>query len=136
MKKRILALLMALTFVFMLTACGEKQKSKKMVGTWEVDCIEYEGSKFSVEEWKNLEDEDFSNFFIILKDGGKAYIYDDGYDELVSWLYADDNIMIDSEMCSIVDGMICLDHYGDKIYLKRTSKNQEITKKYRQQNKN
>ena len=40
------------------------------------------------------EDEDLSGFYIIFKDGGKAYVYDDGYGDLVNWLKSDDSIMI------------------------------------------
>lgn len=126
--KKLLALLLAVIMITSLTACGEKEKSEDFGGTWKVDCIEYEGSKFSVEEWNNMEDEDLSSFYIIFKDGGKAYVYDDGYGDLVNWLKSDDSIMIGDEKCSIVDGKICLDYYGDKIYLKKTSDNQEIPK--------
>ena len=122
--KKVLTMLIAIIMVVSLAACN--QKNENLGGTWTVDSIEYEGSKFSVEEWNNMENEDFSNFYIILKDGGKAYIYDDGYDSLVNWLKSDDNIMIDDEMCTIIDDMICLEQYGEKIFLKKTSDNQEI----------
>ena len=125
--KRLLALLLALIMITSLTACGGKGKNENFVGTWKVDCIEYEGSKFSVEEWNNIEDEDLSDFYIVFKDGGKAYVYDE-YGDLVNWLKSDDSIMIGDEKCSIVDGMICFDYYGDKIYLKKTSESQEIPK--------
>ncbi len=126
--KKLLALLLVALMIFSLAACGEKEKSENLSGTWNVESIEYEGSKFSVEEWNNMEDEDLSRFYIIFKDGGKAYIYDDGYGDLVNWLKSDDSIMIGDEKCSIIDGMICLDYYGDKIYLKKTSDSQEIPK--------
>ena len=126
--KKLFALLLAVIMITSLTACGEKEKNEDFGGTWKVDSIEYEGSKFSVEEWNNMEDEDLSGFYIIFKDGGKAYVYDDGYGDLVNWLKSDDSIMIGDEKCSIVDGMICLDYYGDKIYLKKTSDSQEIPK--------
>lgn len=123
--KKLLASLLALIMISSLIACNEKEI---FGGTWKVDFIEYEGSKFTVEEWNNTEDDDLSNFYVILKDGGKAYVYDEGYGDLVNWLKTDDSIMIGDEKCSIVDGKICLDYYGDKIYLKKTSDNQEIPK--------
>lgn len=126
--KKLLALLLAVIMITSLTACGEKEKKEDFGGTWKVEFIEYEGSKFTVEEWNNMEDEDLSDFYIIFKDGGKAYVYDDEYGDLVDWLKSDDSIMIGDEKCSIVDGMICFDYYGDKIYLKKTSDNQEIPK--------
>ena len=131
--KKVLTLLLSVIMIISLSACGEKEsgekeKSKKFLGTWKIECIEYEGAKFSVEEWKNMENSDFSDFYIIFKDGGKAYIYDEGYGELVNWLKSNNKIMIGDEKCTIVDGMICLDYYGDKLYLKKTSNNQEIPK--------
>lgn len=124
--KKALALLLAVITLLSLTACSKKEKTENFGGTWKVDSIEYEGAKFSVQEWNNMEDEDFSEFYIIFKDGGKAYVYDDGYGDLVDWLKSDDSIMIGDEKCSIVDKMICFDYYGDKIYLKKVSDNQTI----------
>lgn len=126
--KKIFAMLFVLIMITSTTACSNKEKSKGFSGTWQISCIEYEGSKFTVDEWKTMEDEDLSEFYIILKEGGKAYIYDDGYGDLVDWLKSEDSIMIGDEKCDIVDGNICLDYYGDKIYLQKTSDNQEITK--------
>lgn len=119
-----LALVMAIT----VTACSKSEKNIDLCGTWKVDCIEYDGAKFSVEEWRIAEDEDLSSFYIVFKDGGKAYIYEDGYGELVNWLKSEDSVMIDGEICSMVDEMICLDYYGDKLFLKKTSDSQEIPK--------
>lgn len=125
--KKLGALLLAVIMIISFTACGKKEEFEGMEGTWKVDSIEYEGSKFSVEEWKNIEYEDFGGFYIIFKDGGKAYIYDD-YGDLVNWVKLEDGVMIGDKKCSIVDGMICLDYYGDKIYLKKASDSQEIPK--------
>ena len=126
--KKLFTLLLVALMILSLASCGEKEKNENFSGTWKVESIEYEGSKFSVEEWNNMEDEDFSGFYIIFKDGGKAYVYDDGYGDLLNWLKSDDSIMIGDEKCSIIDEMICLDYYGDKIYLKKTSDSQEIPK--------
>lgn len=121
--RKTISLLLAVLMIALLTACGKKDN---FCGTWKVDYIEYDGSKFTVEEGNNIEDEDLSDFYIILKDGGKAYVYDDEYGTLVNWLKSDDSIMIGDEKCSIVDGEICLEYYGDKIYLKKASDNQDI----------
>ena len=126
--RKTLAILLTVIMIISLSACGNKEKSKAFGGTWKVEYIEYEGSKFTVDEWDAMEDEDLSKFYVILKDGGKAYVYDDGYGDLVDWLKSDDSIMIGDEKCNIVDGKICFDYYGDKIYLQKTSDNQEIPK--------
>lgn len=126
--KKIFAMLFVVIMITSTTACSNKEKSKGFSGTWQISYIEYEGSKFTVDEWKAMEDEDLSEFYIILKEGGKAYIYDDGYGDLVDWLKSKDSIMIGDKKCDIVDGNICLDYYGDKIYLQKASDNQEIPK--------
>ena len=123
--KKMLALVVVGIILFSFTACS-KNAEKNFVGTWVVDFIEYEGSKFSVDEWKSMEDDDLSDFYIIFKDGGKAYVYDDEDGELLDWLYSDENIMIGDVKCSVVDNRICFDYYGDIIYLKKSSDNQEI----------
>ncbi len=133
--KLVLCMIMSITMLISLSACGEKEKGKveketsnNFSGTWKVDYIDCEGSKFTVDEWIVMEDEDLSKFYIILKDGGKAYIYDGDFGDLENWLKSDNSIMIGDEKCSIVDGKICFDYYGDTIYLHKTSDNQEIPK--------
>ena len=59
--KKLLALLLAVLMILLLVACGAKEKSEDFGGTWKVDSIEYEGAKFSVEEWNNMEDEDLTD---------------------------------------------------------------------------
>lgn len=126
--KKLLVLMLSLVMVVTFFACGKKSDSN-LYGKWEIDCIEHEGSKFSVEEWNHMEDEDLSGFYIVIKEGGKAYISDDGDGELVDWLSSEDSIMINGEKGSVSDGKICIDYYGNKIYLKKTDGSQEIPKK-------
>lgn len=134
--KKILTILLAVIMITSLTACGAKNNNFE--GTWKVDSIEYEGSKFSVKELKNSTNEDLSSlyeglneFLLILKDGGEAYLYVNGYGDSGDWSKSDDgnNIMIGVQKCEIVDKMICLDFDGNKVYLKKASNSQEIPKK-------
>jgi len=129
--KKLFSLLVASAMVLSLTACGNTEEANKEVdfgGTWKVDSIEYEGSKFTVDEWKNMDEEDYSDFYIIFKDGGKAYVYEDGYGDLVDWLESGDTIMIDDEKCTVVDDTICYEYYGENLLFKKTSDSQEIPK--------
>ena len=126
--KTIIAVILAVLMISSLAACGKDIVEDDFCGTWKVEYIEYEGSKFSVEEWKNMDEEDLSDFYVIFKDGGKAYVYDDEYGDLVNWLKSDDSIMLGDEKGTIVDEKICFDYYGDMIYLKKESDNQEIPK--------
>lgn len=123
--KKLIAVAIALVLMVSLVGCGETT-AEDLVGTWKIDSIEYDGSKFSVDEWKTMEDEDLSQFIIVLKEGGKAYIYDGEYDDLVDWIFSEDVIMIDGEKGTIVDDQICLEYYSDKLYLVKDSDSQEI----------
>ena len=125
--KKILATLILIMMIISLAACG-KGKNQDFSGTWKTDHVEHEGANFTVEEWANMDNEDFSDNFIVFKDGGKAYVYDDGYGDLVDWLQSEDEIMIGSKKCAVVDGMICFEYYGEILYLKKTSDSQEIPK--------
>lgn len=120
-----LALFMALATALSLSACGKKGKDG-FCGTWMISFVEYEGSKFTVEEWKSTEDEDLSEFRIVFKDGGKAYIYDGEYGDLVNWMESGDSIMIGDEKGTVDDGMIRFDYYGNTICLKKVSDSQTI----------
>ncbi len=124
--KKILAVCMSIAILFTFAACKIEKNSKDYSGTWEADYVEYEGSKFTLKEWENLEGEDLSGFCAILKSGGKAYVYDDGYEGLVNWLNTEDSIMIGEKKGAVVDGKIYLYYNGNKLYLKKTSDNQEI----------
>ena len=131
--KKLFVLLLALLLVTSLVACGEK--NEKFEGTWKVESIEYEGSKFSINELKKSTNEDLKSlyedlkdFYLILKDGGEAYLYVDGSGDSGDWLKSDNNdsIIIGAQKCEIVDKMICLDFDGNKVYLKKSSNSQEI----------
>ena len=131
--KKLLALGLVLILLLSLTACGKNDNNFE--GTWKVESIEYEGSKFSINELKKSTNEDLSSlyedledFYLILKDDGEAYLYVDGYGDSGDWSESDDgSIMIGIQKCEIVDKMICLDFDGNKVYLKKFSNSQEIT---------
>ena len=131
--KKLFVLLLALLLVTLLAACGGK--NEKFEGTWKVESIEYEGSKFSINELKKSTNEDLSSlyedlkdFYLILKDDGEDYLYVDGSGDSGDWLKSDNNdsIIIGAQKCEIVDKMICLDFDGNKVYLKKSSNSQEI----------
>ncbi len=131
--KKLLTIMLTVIMITSLTACGAKNNNFE--GTWKVDSIEYEGSKFSINELKNSANEDLSelyeelnDFYLILKDGGEAYLFADGDSDSFSWIKSDDgnSIIIGAQKCEIVDKMICLDFDGNKVYLKKSSNSQEI----------
>lgn len=131
--KKLFVLLLALLLVTSLVACGGK--NEKFEGTWKIESIEYEGSKFSINELKKSTNEELSSlyedlkdFYLILKDGGEAYLFADGDSDSFSWIKSDDgnSIIIGAQKCEIVDKMICRDFDGNKVYLKKSSNSQEI----------
>ena len=92
--KKFFALLLAAIMLISLSACGGNSKSNEVFGTWVVDSIESDGSKFSIDEWKNLEDDDLSKFFIVFKEGGKAYVYDGDYGDLCDWIQSENSLSL------------------------------------------
>lgn len=125
--KKLLAMFLLCAMLFALCGCGEEEvKEFDLCGTWKVAFVEYEGSSFTVEEWLNMEDDDLSDFFIIFKEGGQAYVFDDDYGNLENWLQSEDKVMIGDEKCSLIDQKIRYDYYDDIIYLEKVSDSQEI----------
>ena len=132
--KKLLALLLATVLLITLAACGG-EKDVEIDGKWHVEFVEYEGARFTVEEWNEIEDEDFSSCYIVFKDGGKAYLYEDGYGDLVNWLATDEYVMIDDEKAAIIDGEIHLEnYYGETLILNKISDSQEIPKEEEEEN--
>ena len=131
--KKMLAMMLAVIMILSFSACGGKNNNFE--GTWKVESVEYEGSKFSINELKKSTNEDLSglyedlkDFYLILKDDGEAYLYVDGSGDSGDWLKSDNNdsIIIGTQKCEIVDKMICLDFDDNKVYLKKSSNSQKI----------
>ena len=129
MKKGISILLMIATIAIALTGCGGG--GSKLTGTWVVDSVELDGTKFSVSE---LEAMDYDNWMgksiMVIKDGGKAYIAEGGKDGvIVDWYETTDGkILLDGEAYTIVDGLIRVEADDDEIlYFRKSSDSQTIT---------
>ena len=98
MKKGISILLIIAMIAIALTGCGEG--GSKLTGTWVVDSAELDGAKFSVSELEAMGwDDGMSETFMVLKDGGKAYISEDGDDgAIIDWYETTDGkILLDGE---------------------------------------
>ena len=128
MKKGISILLMIATIAIALTGCGGG--GSKLTGTWVVDSVELDGTKFSVSE---LEAMDYDNWMgksiMVIKDGGKAYIAEGGEDGvIVDWYETTDGkILLDGEAYTIVDGLIRVEADDDEIlYFRKSSDSQTI----------
>lgn len=98
----------ALILVLSMTACGAGE-AKTLTGTWKVDSVEVDGAEFSLAEMEAMGESDLSQTQIVIKDGGKAYVAEPGYSNIVDWSETKNGIRLDGEECEIKDGMICLD---------------------------
>ena len=129
MKKGISILLIIAMIAIALTGCGEG--GSKLTGTWVVDSAELDGAKFSVSELEAMGwDDGMSETFMVLKDGGKAYISEDGDDgAIIDWYETTDGkILLDGEAYTIVDGLIRIEIDDDEIlYFRKSSDSQTIT---------
>ena len=129
MKKGISILLIIAMIAIALTGCGEG--GSKLTGTWVVDSAELDGAKFSVSELEAMGwDDGMSETFMVLKDGGKAYISEDGDDgAIIDWYETTDGkILLDGEAYTIVDGLIRIEIDADEIlYFRKSSDSQTIT---------
>lgn len=129
MKKGISILLIIAMIAIALTGCGEG--GSKLTGTWVVDSAELDGAKFSVSELEAMgRDNWMGKTIMVLKDGGKAYISEDGDDgAIIDWYETTDGkILLDGEACTIVDGLIRIEIDDDEIlYFRKSSDSQTIT---------
>lgn len=125
--KKIVKMLFIVGATVLLAACGkEAKKESEFCGTWNSVSAEAEGSEFTIEELEATGDNTLSDFQIIIKDGGKAYVYSQGNGALVDWKKTEKGIKIGVMDCSVNDGMISLENNGIKINLKKTSDSQTI----------
>lgn len=126
MKKTWIAALI-LVLVLSMTACGAGE-AKTLTGTWKVDSVEVDGAEFSLAEMEAMGESDLSQTQIVIKDGGKAYVAEPGYSNIVDWSETKNGICLDGEECEIKDGMICLDTYEGILRFKKVSDSQVIEK--------
>lgn len=125
--KRIIALLMTLSIVMGMVACGEAEPPKsKYLGTWNATSLEAEGVSFTVDELKALGEDEFADFTFVIKEGGKAYVYVDGDSDLIDWEETEDGIKIGEAECVLQEEQLCLQEDDYKIFFVKTSDSQTI----------
>jgi len=129
--KALIALLMIMTF----TGCGSKTEEQadtleNYYGIWKAYQLEGNGSLYTISELEALGRTDYSEFYLVIKEGGNAYaksvLTDE--DQMMSWNETEEGIDIDYINASITDkGYLKLDS-NPTIYFKKYSSSQDITR--------
>lgn len=97
-------------------------------GTWNISSVEIDGSTFTIDEIEAMGDTSLSDFQIVIKDGGKAYVYSNGEGTLVDWKATESGISIGIRECTFDESkQLNLEINGNKLILSKTSDDQSIT---------
>lgn len=135
--KRVFTLLFTVLIVLGLAACGNTESTLTTIdtttssqiaeitsfpGTWEAVNIEIDGSMFTVDEIKAVNNS-FTGLTLVLKDGGKAY----ANGSLFDWEQTDNGLIIGNLSCYFKDNYICVPDENFVVYLEKTSDSQIIT---------
>lgn len=125
--KKIFLIIVSVVIAMSLIGCNILSAESKYYGTWEVASVEKGDSTFTIEELEAMEDYSLSNFKIVIKEGGSAYISEEGNDAVVDWSLEGDVLKIGVRECQITDDTISIENNGNAINLKKTSDEQTIT---------
>ena len=125
--KKIFLIIVSVVIAMSLIGCNILSAESKYYGTWEVASVEKGDSTFTIEELEAMGDYSLSNFKIVIKEGGSAYISEEGNDAVVDWSLEGDVLKIGVRECQITDDTISIENNGNAINLKKTSDEQTIT---------
>lgn len=127
--KKATGILLLLMMVLSLASCGKSSGNGEstLFGTWNAVKVKVGGSQFTIEELETMGDYTMSDISFVIKEGGKAYVYSEGYGELVDWSSTSDGIKIGDIECSENDGFICVENNDIIIFMEKTSDSQTIT---------
>ena len=122
---RLVALTLVLTLALALASCGSSGESD-LYGTWTAVHVEVGGSKFTIAELEATGDKSLSDFYVILKEGGKAYVHSEGAGALMDWSSTGKSVQLGVQECALKESFICIDKNGIVIFLEKTSDSQII----------
>ena len=114
------------TIIMLVTACGGTSKNS-LPGTWSAESAEYNGSTYTVSELEAMGDYSISELYVVIKEGGSAYVSDGGSGAMVEWSQQAGGIKLGIQDCKVVDGKIILENNGVTITLAKQSDSQEVT---------
>lgn len=138
--KKVFALALAICLLLTLAGCSGGASDVSITdaagnvepgycGTWKIDHVVIDGAEFASSELEVL-DANMSQVLIVIKDGGKAYVTEDGTDgDIVDWSETDVGILLDGLDVLMVDGLLRLKVDDDEIwYFQKVSDSQLIEK--------
>lgn len=97
-------------------------------GTWDIHSVNIEGSVYTISELETMGDYSLSDFRIVIKEGGKAWIHSQGSGTTFDWENTKDGIIIGVRECSFENKLLSIDNNGIIIYLSKTSDSQTVSK--------
>ena len=99
---------------------------KEYCGTWEISSVEIEGSKFTADEVSAMGDDSLTGVGLVIKEGGKACLLENGTGDIVDWSITSNGIKIGVIECTIVDGLICIENNDIVMCFEKVSDEQTI----------
>lgn len=124
--KKSIGIILAVIMTAALVACGDStgNSANKLTGTWEADSVDFEGSIFTIAELEASGDDSMSGLQIVLKDGGKAFVFDGESGDIFDWSEDGNTVTIGVMDCTVKDGCICLELDGGTVFFKKVSDSQ------------
>ncbi len=129
MKTRKYTLLVLLfTMLILVSACGSKGKGgNRYYGTWKATQVEIDGSLFTVDELEAVGDDSISDTYIIIKEGGKAYLHDRYDSELTDWSIEENGIKIANQTFEYKNRTLSMILDDNKVIFEKVSSSQTLT---------
>lgn len=119
---------MVVTLMLSLVSCGKSAESK-YYGTWEIVSAENDGAKFTLDELEALGDDSLSGISLILKEGRKACILENGKGDIVDWSVTSGGLKIGVLDCKVENDTILVEKNKVILHFQKTSDSQEIPNK-------
>ena len=120
-----LMIVLLITVVLILVFANDKSS---YYGTWDIQSVNMEGSVFTISELETIGDYSLSDFRIVIKEGGKAWIHSQGSGTTLDWEKTSNGIKIGVRECSYENELLSIENNGVIIYLSKTSNSQTIIK--------
>ena len=125
--KRMVSLFLTLAIAVSIMGCSKKETGP--AGTWKLTSVVENGSTFTMDELKYMGNTEYSETWLVLKDGGTAYLQSETEQLLVDWSQSDDGLLINNAVSAEIKEDTLTIHAADgsDMLFSRVSDNQDIT---------